>query len=358
MRAKFCAAGVLMAVILVGCSGSPDFLGPMVQVGNTNGKTEMIIVWRTKEPGDSRVDYGKFPRYDTSVYESTLVTHHAVTLRGLYPGTRYYYRVFTDDRVLTEAFFYTNKSGSDPFSFAVFGDSGSGNRHQRKVADKIEEMNPDLVLHTGDLIYYSGKNEKYPDQFYGPYKELISRVPFFPSLGNHDYKTDGGQPMLDNFVLPGNERNYSFNYGNAHFVVLDSNRINKESARWLGNDLAATDKFWKIVFFHHPPPFTGSHSGNRNITDLWMPIFVKHKVDIVFCGHQHLYARSKPKDGIIYIIEGCGGKRRYKFRSAEHWAYGDDRHWGFGWVVVNGNELVFSHFTDEGKVLDFFTILK
>ena len=350
--------GLLAISVFTGCRVSYDFLGPMVQIGRTDGKTGMVIVWRTDEVGDSRLDYGLFPQYTDSIYDSSLVTYHAVTLKDLRPGVRYSYRISTNGKVLAEKFFYTNKANLEPFTFAVFGDSGSGDDHQDKVARQLDKQAPDFILHTGDLIYYSGKDRKYSEQFYHPYRDLISRVPFFPSLGNHDYKSNEGQPMLDNFVLPGNERNYSFDYGNAHFIALDSNRANKESAVWLEADLAATQQKWKIVFFHHPPPFTGTHSGDENITDLWMPLFVKYKVDIVFCGHKHLYSRSRPVNGVVYIIEGVGGKRRYNFTPAPHWAYGDDDHWGFGWTAINGNELVFSHFTDEGKILDSFTIRK
>src|SRR3989344_2988481 len=350
--------GFLAVLIFTGCRSSAGLLGPMVQIGRTDGKTGMVVIWRTDEAGDSRLDYGLFLQYTDSVYDSSLVTYHAVTLKDLRPGTRYAYRISTNGKVLAEKFFYTNKSDSEPFHFAVFGDSGSGDRHQYKVSRQIEKQAPDFILHTGDLIYYSGKDRKYSEQFYHPYRDLISRIPFFPSLGNHDYKNNKGQSMLDNFVLPGNERDYSFDYGNAHFVALDSNQVNQTSVAWLEADLAATQKIWKIVFFHHPPPFTGTHSGDKSMTDLWMPLFVKYKVDIVFCGHQHFYARSQPIGGVVYVIEGCGGKRRYKFTSASHWVYGDDEHWGFGWVTINYKELAFAHFTDEGKIMDSFVIRK
>src|SRR5207249_8903828 len=117
------------------------------------------------------------------------------------------------------------------------------------------------------------------------YRDIFDRAAQFSTLGNHDVKTGNGAPELDLFNLPqtalnaaDQERYYSFDWGNAHFVVLDSNASLNESTSdptsmyaWLRNDLAQTSQTWKIVAFHHP-----AYSANGNtplvVTNL-VPIF-------------------------------------------------------------------------------------
>src|SRR5262249_30345539 len=115
-----------------------------------------------------------------------------------------------------------------PMRFLAFGDSGNGSNTQRAVAETMIAAKPDLIIHLGDLIYPNGSAEDFRRNFFDPYRELLARVPFMPSLGNHDVATNKGQPFLDVFVLPENgpkgiqpERNYWFDFGDARFVALD-----------------------------------------------------------------------------------------------------------------------------------------
>ena len=332
--------------------------GPMVQLGDADGRTSLMIVWRTSELSDSRVDYGISGEYVFSVYKPEDVHRHAVLLSGLLPGTEYRYRAMSGKRVIGSDSFRTFPAGG-LIRFAFFGDSGSGSAAQYDVAARILEENPDFILHTGDLIYAKGEDANYPKQFYRPYQKLIASRIFFPSLGNHDYVESGGRAWLDNFYLPGVERFYSFDCGNVHLVALDSNFVDSRSADWLESDLSKTDKLWKIVFFHHPP-FTNK-SGRQDsykIAHFWLPIFKKYKVDLVLCGHDHLYTRFRPVDGVHYIVEGLGGKSRYKIKPDSRVAFTDNRDYGFGLVEIWGNDLYFSHITRSGKVLDSLAIEK
>src|SRR5262249_31575700 len=148
---------------------------------------------------------------------------------------------------------------------------------QRAVAETMIAANPDLIIHLGDLIYPNGAAEDFKRNFFDPYRELLARVPFMPSLGNHDGATNKGQPFLDVFVLPENgpkgiqpERNYWFDFGDARFVALDTNRdtemgaisereMREKVAPWLRDVLKASDRRWKFIYFHHPPYTGGTH---------------------------------------------------------------------------------------------------
>ena len=154
------------------------------------------------------------------------------------------------------------------------------------------------------------------------YRDLIDQAPVFPSLGNHDYHTANGQPYLDAFYLPANnpastERYYSFDWGDAHFVALDSTPPRySDSAmlQWLESDLAASTATLKFVFFHHALYTTGLHAGDPSLPAMKAmlePIFDRYDVDLVFNGHDHAYERSRPITGTIYIVSGGGGAGLY-----------------------------------------------
>jgi 3',5'-cyclic AMP phosphodiesterase CpdA len=276
--------------------------------------------------------------------------------------------VKSNDEVLASAVFQTGKTGDAPFRFAVFGDSGSGSPAQYTVARQIEAQAVDFIIHTGDVVYPKGADQDYREHFYLPYRNLLARIPFFPAIGNHDKITANGQPWLNNFILPGEERFYSFSYGNALFVALNSYDV-LNSARWLEAQLSRSDKLWKFVFFHEPPfssgyshPWYSAHkdrTGNAHERRGWVPLFVKYKVDIVFSGHDHMYTRLRRKDGVIYIVEGIGGSDFYKInKQAPEVEFTDNSEFGFGLAEVAGPTLVFQHVTASGAVLDSFTLTK
>lgn len=333
--------------------------GPMVQLGNTDGMTGMVISWRTSRPSIGRVEYGPAGRYDWTANNNFVSFRHEAILKGLKPDSSYSYRVLGNDKVLAHGVFRTRGKECRPCTFAVIGDSGSGSEGQYKVAEEVNRQNVDLILHTGDVVYPRGEDENYRERFYRPYKELLSRALFFPSLGNHDYQTDNGGPWLKNFSLPGFERYYSFEYGNSLFVALDSNRVETGMIRWLEDELRQTDKKWKFVFFHRPP-FSNKKGkrGSRRVRYYLVPIFEKYAVDIVFSGHHHMYTRFKKRHGVHYIVEGLGDEGRHQSKMGKDVVFTDSSGHGFGLVEIRSNKLKFQHVSGEGNVLDSFTINK
>ena len=173
-------------------------------------------------------------------------------------------------------------------------------------------LDPQFVLHTGDVVYPDGQASGYDPFFFQPYQALARRAPIFPTLGNHDYRTASGQPYLDAFYLPHNnpadtERYYSFDWGNAHFTALDFNTGPDAGSTGMaaGNDLAATDKPWKFVFYHQAIYSSGPHgyeSWVKAKRELLAPIFEQYHVDVVFNGHDHDYERTQPINGVSCIL--------------------------------------------------------
>ncbi len=361
-----CLIGVICySLFSAGCNGESHFSsGPMLQRGDADGKTEIYVVWRTSEESDSVVSYRSSDENAWVLVSDVKPTrYHAVKLGGLSPDKNYEYKAESRGKEIGGGWITTLDSGGS-FRFAVFGDSGSGSDNQYAVAKEIGTRSVDFILHTGDLIYPRGEDKDYPKQFYAPYRALIASSVFYPTIGNHDFSGDGGSPWMKNFVLPGKESYYHFDYSNADFISLDSNNINDESVEWLDQELAKCNKTWKFVFFHHPPfsnaaGRNGPRGGNNAARDRWMPLLEKHRVDVVFCGHDHLYTRFKNReDGPVLIVEGCGGKSLYKTVPSDEVQVTDTENYGFGLVEIRGEILVFRHITADGKELDSFTINK
>lgn len=332
--------------------------------------SSVTIVWETGKPTRCSVEYGttlSFGSMNRSLEERT---RREVKLSGLKANTKYYYRIFGVDGPLTDILtFNTAKNDSHgDFSFVVFGDSGTGKDKQSEIARQIFRVKPDLGLITGDVVYREGALEDYTNKYFLPYRDIISSVCFFTAMGNHDYRTDEGKPYLDTFVLPANnhaqtEKYYSFDYGNAHFVCLDSNleiggREEEEQFEWVKEDLSSTEKLWKFVFLHHPPYSSSHHGSDVDIRTRYCPLFENYSVDMVFCGHDHNYERTvkindffPEKNGVTYIVTGGGGARLYKAGESEWTAFSEEIH-HFVRVKISGETLLLTAIDHRGELFD------
>ncbi|MCP4246765.1 MAG: hypothetical protein GY778_06925, partial [bacterium] len=185
------------------------------------------------------------------------------------------------------------------------GAGGPGCRATWKLARRMTEYDPDLIIHTGDIVSPRGVPENLPAKFYRPYAELIARAALYPCMGNHEFRTDQGRPVLDAFVLPANgpagqdhERFYWFDVADVRFVSIDSNYdyplYRDVIAPWLSEVLADAGDRWKIVFFHEPVFTNGRHKPADKLLDSIVPIMDEYGVDLVLAGHNHLYERTHP----------------------------------------------------------------
>lgn len=314
--------GMVALVQLRGYCGS-DFLpfddevtaSPYVQDVTSTAAT---IMWRTASPVDGTVAYGTGGDLDrTATGERAKV--NTVRLTDLSPDTAYTYRVTSGETTWPEAEFRTAPGPDGEITMIVVGDTGTGSTQQHQVAEVMEGMDGDLLLHTGDVVYQRGGACHYEERYYEPYEELIASVPVYPVLGNHDLLTDNGEPYLTAFDLPaersGTERYYSFDFGPVHVAALDTELYYSDDAipaerqkEWLREDLRATDRPWKIVLLHRPPYSSSPyHGGDRRILEDLVGIFETEGVDVVFAGHEHAYERLKPIDGVTYFVSGGGG---------------------------------------------------
>ncbi len=285
----------------------------------------------------------------------TLVTRaNQITVPNLRSDRDYSYKVSIGDSIVGQGEVRTWAEKSQRLVFFVIGDYGTGRAPQYLIAramwDEFQRRaktdNPvRFILSMGDNIYgsiagflggaiHTGSDDAdWATKFYAPYEPLIARIPFFPSLGNHDgneTEKQGDLPaILDNFPFPQNKpaRYYNFSYGGlAEFFALDSTK-NAESGpsrpfyledsaqfHWMQTEFAKPHPPWVIPFFHHPPFTAGPlHSPSLEQLQHWVKLFAASGVQVVFNGHEHNFQASEANDrtsGICFVVSGAGGELR------------------------------------------------
>jgi tartrate-resistant acid phosphatase type 5 len=286
-------------------------------------------------------------------------TEHTAPLTGLTPGRRYRYWIGTSAGLAGSGSFRAAPVGPAAFSFAVLGDYGSGSPNEYAVTRLIESWRPDFVLTLGDNSYPLGLATLLDRNIFRPFAEVFRRSAFFPAFGNHDVYLFGGRPELDAFHSLGNERWYRFGWGDASFVVLDSDLSVAPGSPQLSFARRAfrSGSCLRFAAFHHPPfspHSTGIAPGLRRTI---VPLIERRGVQVVFQGHVHSYERSRPRHGVVYLTVGTGG--------AEIGRYGDSTipsaklitgRFGALRVDVNRRSARFRFVTVDGKVRDEFRL--
>lgn len=363
--------------------------GPFIQ--NVSARTAQVV-WKTFHLTEGWVEYGPTPGLGQIARSAATNTVHAVTLANLDPQKRYFYRVMGSsvaNRSLVaattpvESFQTLAEQGS--LRFAVIGDSGQGSVGQYRIANVLDQLNPDLVLHSGDVIYPSFTDGRADQRLFSVYQNAMKRIPFYFTIGNHDIYSGVGY-YLDALFLPTNsvpllihstnttpEHYYSFDHGDAHFAVVYQPilsqykmRVGDPQYQWLTNDLATTRKPWKFMLFHMPVRTSSSHrTDNYNLNGaydrteveevIW-PIAARYGVQLVINGHDHAYERFVPVDGVHAVVSGGGGGIPYglnerdvlssQFRSVYHCLD----------VSIQGDTLRLRAVDDEGIEFDSMVI--
>jgi 3',5'-cyclic AMP phosphodiesterase CpdA len=256
-------------------------------------------------------------------------------------------------------------------SFAVIGDTGTGDEAQLSVARQMvqqREKTPyEFTIMLGDNIYEKGEEKDIKPRFEDPYKDLLGAgVKFYAALGNHDIiKGLQFQTNYPNFNM-GGRRYYNFVKGSSEnhenlleFFALDSNEMTPEQLKWLDESLAASKARWKIVFCHHSIYSSARmHSQYTKLRAQLEPLYVKYGVSVVFSGHSHCYERVKPQQGVHYFTEGASGeiKRKTLDRGAPDFAAGEDEKNSFLIVQASESELKVEAIGADGSLIDSYTI--
>lgn len=307
--------------------------GPYLQVGTPNS---VIIKWQTNIPTDTKVEYDTvIAPFSFSAGNIILDTLHEVSITGLKPYTKYYYNIGTKTFTIqgdTNNYFVTSPlpGQEGKFRFWVTGDCGTPSAIQLNCKNQYNLYNKNKVtngwLLLGDNAYFNGYNANFDTSFFAPYQtDIMKHAVLWPIPGNHDYDNGAANTptvaYFSIFTLPtaaeaggvpsGTEQYYSYDYGNIHFIAMDSygsaggkkmNDTTGAQTIWLKQDLAMNTKKWTIAYWHHPPYTMGTHNSDTEL-DLdsvrlnFVRILERSGVDLVLCGHSHNYERSKLMQG-------------------------------------------------------------
>ena len=404
--------------------------GPYLQMVTP---TSAIVRWRTSRAADSRLRFGLSASSLSATNDDTaLAIDHLVTLTNLQPATRYYYAVGTTESNLLaspDCYITTHPTNPVPTRVWFISDYGFRSAGERSVRDfyftNIAPVKPaDVWITGGDNDQTDGTDAHDQDAIFGTnyaYGALLRNHAIWPTPGNHDYQTAQAQAFYANFSLPtqgeaggvpsGSEHYYSFNHGDVHLISLDSidESLSASSdtpmTRWLRQDLAAATQTWIIAYWHGGPYTKGTHDSDSDTDTLaWMvrmrqnilPILEAAGVDLVLCGHSHVYERSWPIQGhygyswafnetnkidagdgrpegtgpylkagrgpgTVYVTAAIGGQPQTdRFPGEKHPAHFLKIADTFGSVVldINGPRLDFQCLGLSGAPLDTFSITK
>jgi 3',5'-cyclic AMP phosphodiesterase CpdA len=252
-----------------------------------------------------------------------------VNLQNLAAGTTFMYRLLKNKKPVFSDSAKALKDSGQSFRFVAMGDIGAGTPDAKLIAQQAFRANPDLVVIPGDIVYEHGLISEYDRNFWPVYNAdsansngapLMRSIPFAAAPGNHDTEdrnfntypdalayflfwdqpVNGPQPqdaravypelivadsLRRSFVAAAGDRfpvmtNFSFNYGNAHFLFLDADNYvdwtNDDLLQWVSRDLEKAAAFtWKFVVYHHPGFSSSREHFEQQQMRLLAPLFEK-----------------------------------------------------------------------------------
>jgi hypothetical protein len=350
-------------------------------------KDSIRVVCEVSKPSSVKVRFGETAQFGQEVQCTTSddLLHTAV-LSGLKSETGYYYQVVVkeqgSERELAPGYssFQTASLPETPFAFAVIADTQGNPKVNGRLAQHAWALRPNFTIIPGDLVDDGLKKNQWVQEFFASMNPLFSRVPFYPVLGNHERNADHYYRYME---LPPPEYYYSFEYGNAKFFMIDSNKkVDPQSEQylWLEKELLDLKKrrdsgesktLWTFVSYHHPSyssdedDYGNLWKGKSTWGDLRIrplcELFDKYGVDIVWNGHIHSYERTWPvragkvaqENAPVYMITGGGGgglEQAGPIRPAFQNNVKRGHH--FVYVSINGGTLELKAYDLDGALFD------
>lgn len=226
--------------------------------------------------------------------------------------TGIYYRVLSkhgDSRTLR---FLAGASRGRKIRFAAFGDTRTGHQVHRELVESMAKENIEFVIHSGDLVEFGGREDQW-DLFFQIEAPVMSQVPMFAAVGNHDNsrRNHFRKFFLSDLHAEGN-RYYYQDWGDVRVVIIDSEiemRKGSEQYEFLENALreGAEKDMLMFMSLHYPPWSSGEHGSNLEMREVVGDLGPRFGVEVILAGHDHNYERTKPIDGVTYIVAASGG---------------------------------------------------
>ncbi len=311
----------------------PDFV---YMTWEDDPMTTATIMWGAKEPCKEAVLY-KNEKGEPLVADSQFLSEgfflHALTIKGLQPGTAYRLQVAGEPTYYT---FKTMPKKLAEVQFVVGGDAYKHLDIYREMSLQIKNQDPQFVVIGGDLAYTfknsgtnkEGKLERWKTFFTTWYQATANDgalIPLIAALGNHDVKKTKDKDVIKA------EHFYLFFRGNSYkkldfgdyltLLILDSGHhcsIQGAQTTWLKNALSSSEKTpYKFAIYHvaaYPSVYSFGGATPSKIRSEWVPLFEKYRVQLAFEHHNHAYKRTKmikngkvSSEGVIYLGDGSWG---------------------------------------------------
>jgi hypothetical protein len=356
---------------------------PYLQFATPNS---IVVMAETSAEAVMVVEYGEFQPMKLHATATAPCAIHELTLDGLKPFTRYFYRATCKDAAgnlaQSEICSFQTAPGPDAaWAFGMLGDTQRNPEVTRRCAEGIFALRPNMLLHCGDVVDDGFAKQQWVFDLFEPCANLLGHVPVFPVIGNHEKNSHW---YYDYFGLPAPEYYYTFKMGNAQFFMIDSNKDcgpGSEQYQWLEKALKDSDATWKFTAHHHPcfssdeddygdqwKGKTGAQYswGDSNVRQL-VPLYEKHGVDVALAGHIHSYERTWPilnlainqRRGVRYIVSGGGGGGLEQAAPQRSWFtlhVARGHHYCF--AVVHDRTIQFKAYDLEGRLFDTFELTK
>lgn len=366
-------------------SNLPD---QVVLTWDTNPSSSVVVQWRTKvTKKEGLIKYWIEGTKDTVIQKADhnilddrlltndrFVSRFIAKLTGLNPGTTYHYYVESEGGKSPVAVFET-AALDDQFSFIWFGDTHN-NENWGQLLQEANNKFPDVAFYSivGDLVN-TGLHRDDWDKLFQYSGNVFRNKPLMAVPGNHDSQDGLGANLYQSLLTyPANGPKtlspgltYSLSYKNALFLMIDVVSFPvEEQSSWIDKQLEESSAEWKFVAFHFPP--YNAIEDYPDIIEEWIPLFDKHKVDMVMSGHYHYYMRTLPmfnskpvdniSDGTIYIMS-IGASGKYEDGPLEPYAAKQfkDSHL-FQHISIKGNKLTYQSIDALGNVRDNLIIDK
>ena len=332
--------------------------------------TKMLILWQLNTTKNCTLSWGTDSNYTTGSISSSEYGNdhqHKYLLQSLIPNTKYYFKVEVDNQNIRKGNFRSGAADNDKkISFYAYGDTRSNPSKHNLVAQAImtsiaqDSLSQTFIVSSGDFVSNGNNESDWDNQFFAPQytsiQKMLSSLPYLASMGNHE-----GQGILYDKYFPfpmytTNRYYYSFDYGPVHFTVIDQfTNYSNGSAQynWIVNDLASTNKEWKIILLHEPGWSAGGHYNNYTVQNVIQPLCINYGVQFVITGHNHYYARALV-NGVEHITTGGGGAPLYNPHANAQNIVKTDKSYHFCKIDIDHDTLHFSAIRANGSLIETF----
>ncbi|MFH0853646.1 MAG: metallophosphoesterase [bacterium] len=229
-----------------------------------------------------------------------------------------FFRLFGDPTASDDL--SVNINQVDGFQFIVMGDNEGDTAVFQELVDQASDIPAALFMHLGDLT---------PNAQEADFANVQARLktlpyPYYTAVGNNDIYKDPDKLKYQKYFSQsqlglgmGENAYYSFDYKNAHFIVLDNSDrrvgFGDEQLNWLESDLSNNDSQWTFLIAHRPidVPFSDVFGddetpASRESNERFTSIIKKYPITRMYVGHIHtLFSYSIGE--IPVTISGGGG---------------------------------------------------